>query len=117
VLVVEDDPDIREVLVEALLDNGYRVDRAADGIAGLDKARSNRPVLMILNLMIPGLDGRRFIQQCRADPHCAATNFIVVSAFNLDSFADIDAQAVIQKPFNLGYLMEKVAEFAPLLTT
>jgi hypothetical protein len=41
----------------------------------------------------------------------------VVSAFNLDSFADIDAQAVIQKPFNLGYLMEKVAEFAPLLTT
>ena len=114
VLVVEDDPDIREVLVEALRDEGYRVDWTADGLIGLEKARKTPPVLVILDLMIPGLDGRQFIQQCRADKRCAATNFIVVSAFNVDRLADVDAQAVIQKPFNLGFLMEKVAEFAPL---
>jgi DNA-binding response OmpR family regulator len=117
VLVVEDDPDIRQVMVEALLDDGYRVDWAADGIVGLEKARNGKPALVILDLMIPGFDGRRFIEECRADPRCGVTNFIVVSAFDVDRLAHLDAQAIIQKPFNLGYLMEKVAELAPLLTT
>jgi CheY-like chemotaxis protein len=64
--------------------------------------------------MIPGLDGRQFIQVCRADPGCTGTKFIVVSAFNINKLADVDAQAVLQKPFNLGHLMDTVAELAPL---
>jgi two-component system OmpR family response regulator len=114
VLVVEDDPDIREVLVEALGDEGYCVDWAADGLVGFEKARTTRPALVILDLMIPGMDGRQFIQACRADPGCNGAKFIVVSAFSINKLADVDAQAVIQKPFNLAHIMEKVAEFAPL---
>jgi DNA-binding response OmpR family regulator len=115
VLVVEDDPDIREVLIEALRDEGYRVDWAADGTLGVQKAKKTRPALVILDLMIPGVDGRTFLQECRADPRCAGTKFLVVSAFNVDKLADVDALAVIQKPFNLGQLMDTVAEHAPLL--
>jgi two-component system OmpR family response regulator len=114
VLVVEDDPDIREVLVEALRDDGYRVDWAADGIHGLEKARQGRPALVILDLMLPGLDGRQFIRECKADQGCAGTKFIVISAFNVNKLADVDAEAVLQKPFNLADFVDKVAELAPL---
>lgn len=117
VLVVEDDPDIREVLVEALRDEGYRVDWAADGVLGLEKARKTPPSLVIVDLMIPRLDGRQFIAECRADPECAGTSVIVMSAFSISKLEDVPAQAVIQKPFELSDLMAKVAELAPHPTT
>ena len=114
VLVIEDNPDIREVLVEALRDEGYQVDWTSDGRRAVDKARQNTPALAIVDLMVPGMDGRRIIRECRTDPRCAATNFIVVSAFDVNQLEDVDAQAVIQKPFNLVHLMETVSELAPL---
>jgi DNA-binding response OmpR family regulator len=113
VLVVEDDNDIRELLVEALAEDGYEVDWAKDGLSGLRSAQARTPELVILDLMIPGLDGRGFIRECRRDPRCSATNVIVVSAYPGERIGEIDAQAVMQKPFNLGSLLDKVAEFTP----
>jgi two-component system sensor histidine kinase/response regulator len=110
VLVVEDDPDIRDVLVQALLDDDYEVEWAEDGLAGQAITRSSRPALVIIDMMLPGLNGRDFIRECRADPECAATKFILVSAFHGDRLSDVEADAVIQKPFNLGSLMDTVAQ-------
>jgi DNA-binding response OmpR family regulator len=114
VLVVEDDADIREVLIEALVDDGYEVDWAADGVSGLSKACELSPQVVILDLMIPGLNGRRFVQECRRDPRCSSMNVIVVSAYPGERIGDLDVQAVIQKPFNLGTLMDTVAGLAPV---
>ncbi len=113
VLVVEDDNDIREVLVEALTDDGYGVEWANNGLAGLRRVQLRPPQLVILDLMIPGLDGLGFIRECRQDPRCAELNVIVVSAHPGERIGEIDAQAVMQKPFNLPDLLDKVAELAP----
>lgn len=114
VLVVEDEPDIRQVLLDALRDEGYVVDSAENGVTALQRVREAPPALAIIDLMMPGIDGRQFIRECRGDPRCAAMNFIVVSALEPSRVADLGAQAVIQKPFNLGHIIATVAEFAPL---
>lgn len=57
ILIVEDEPDIREVYSEFLVSEGYGVEEAADGKQGLEKARTCKWDLMLLDIMIPELDG------------------------------------------------------------
>ena len=57
VLIVEDEAAIREILSELLRDAGYEVDEAADGLEGVEKFRTGDYSLVLLDLMLPGLDG------------------------------------------------------------
>ena len=57
IAVIEDEPDIREVIEFNLTRDGYQVICAADGESGLEKVRKHLPSLVLLDLMLPGLDG------------------------------------------------------------
>src|SRR5262245_24586764 len=66
ILVVEDEPDVRKGLRTVLEAEGFQVAEAADGTTGLEKAAAERPDLVILDLMIPGLDGFEVARGIRA---------------------------------------------------
>src|SRR5512136_1945894 len=65
ILIVEDDEAIVKVLKRALAYEGYQVDAALDGESGLSMARDHHPDLVILDLMLPGMDGLEVCQRLR----------------------------------------------------
>ena len=67
VLVVDDEENIRELLSVSLKFQGYDVDTAADGPAAIDRCRSSKPDVLILDVMMPGMDGFGLLRRLRAD--------------------------------------------------
>ena len=109
VLVVEDDPDIRATLCEALEDNGYRAVGAANGAEALDYLRSGAesPCLILLDLMMPVMDGQTFRTEQRADPKLANIPVVVISAYrDVERQANDLAAEFLSKPVRLETLLE-----------
>jgi CheY-like chemotaxis protein len=106
ILVVEDDPDVREVLVMALQDAGYRADSAPDGQAALRSLQSHRPDAIILDLMLPFVDGRAFMTACRADPATRDIPIIILSAaYGAASDPELGSLVFMAKPFDVEMLL------------
>ena len=103
VMVVDDDADIREALSEILRDLGYRVVAAENGRHALDSLQnmSERPCLILLDLMMPVLDGSGFREAQRADAALAPIPVVVITA-NCDAQARVDAMQVA------GYLRKSM---------
>jgi DNA-binding response OmpR family regulator len=80
ILVVDDDAKIVRLVRTYLERDGYRVVTAADGPAALDAIERHRPALVVLDLMLPELDGRAVIRAVRRDDEAAATPILVLSA-------------------------------------
>jgi CheY-like chemotaxis protein len=110
VLVVDDEPDIREAVSELLAEEGYEVQSARDGAEALRKARSFHPSVVLLDLMMPGMNGWEFRAQQKDDPELSGIPIIVVSALGRSS--GIEAAAFLQKPFELDELLNVVREHA-----
>jgi two-component system response regulator MprA len=110
VLVVEDDQSLREVIAEALLEDGYLVDAATNGQAGLELARQSPPDLVILDLMMPRMDGEEFCLAVRQIEPLASVPIIVVSAARSvdDAGLRLGASASLRKPFDLFELAGRV---------
>jgi CheY-like chemotaxis protein len=90
---------------------GYRVACAADGREALDILRaSGPPAFILLDLMLPGLDGWRFREALKADPALAAVPVVVVSG--LDATRSPDVAGHIQKPFQVEQLLEVIRRSA-----
>ena len=106
VLVIEDDPDIREALVQLLEIENCNVAAACHGEEGLRLARSHRPDVITLDLMMPVMDGWRFRMLQKRDAAIADIPVIVVSACG--TATDIDAAAFVPKPCNLDELVATV---------
>ena len=83
-LVVDDDEGIRSLFKRALADDGWTVDEAENGAVGLDLATRNRPDLVLLDLMMPVMDGFEFVMHYRQLEGCRQTPIIVVTAKDLD---------------------------------
>ena len=81
ILVVEDQEDLRGVLRTLLTGSGYEMLEAADGQAGVEKAKSDLPDLILMDIQLPVLDGYDATRQIKADPRLAATPVIAVSSF------------------------------------
>jgi two-component system, cell cycle response regulator DivK len=81
ILVVEDQEDLRGVLRTLLTGSGYEMIEAADGQAGVAKARAERPDLVLMDIQMPVLDGYEATRQIKADPALKATPIIAVSSF------------------------------------
>ena len=79
-LLIEDEPAMRDLIATALEFEGYRVHRAAGGESGLDLARRHRPALIICDVMMPGTDGYQVLASLRADPTLAPVPFIFLTA-------------------------------------
>jgi CheY-like chemotaxis protein len=111
VLIVDDDPAIRSMLDELLSDEGYETLMAADGLSGIEIARERRPDLILMDLMLPGLDGAAATRLLKADPDTNWIHVIAMSAgTNLRLQADtLPADSVLGKPFDLDALLADVA--------
>jgi CheY-like chemotaxis protein len=107
ILVVDDDDDIREMIAEALVLNGYRVSTAPNGTVALEQARAHRLDLIILDLMMPVMNGWQFLEAQREDPDLATIPVVVVTA-TLDAQVE-SASMLLRKPFDLDTLLTIVA--------
>jgi two-component system alkaline phosphatase synthesis response regulator PhoP len=114
ILVVEDDADFLELLCFNLRAAGFQVGTAKDGIEGLKKARSMRPDLILLDLMLPELDGFALCDILREDPATASIPIFILTAMSsqLSRFAGLDAgaNAYFIKPFEMKTLISRVEE-------
>jgi CheY-like chemotaxis protein len=112
VLVVDDDPDILEALSEILEAEGFEIRRARNGKEALERLEPDPPHLILLDLMMPVMDGWEFAQRMRQKPDFAAIPIIVLSADrNVGSKAkDIGAMGHLAKPFELNDLLSMVRQ-------
>lgn len=109
VLVVEDDRDVRELLVEALAAEGYEVSSAIDGADALAKLDRKPTDLIVLDLMMPGMDGFAFRERQRERSEIAGIPVVVLSAIPGDPrVSGLAPKAVVPKPFSIGRLIETV---------
>jgi two-component system cell cycle response regulator DivK len=81
ILVVEDQEDLRGVLRDLLTGSGYAVAEAADGQAGVEITRSERPDLVLMDIQLPVMDGYEATRQIKTDPNLKATPVIAVSSY------------------------------------
>jgi len=115
ILVSEDNPDIRKILVMRLEINGYDVIQAQDGEEAIDKIKKEAPDLVILDLMMPKISGFEVCRMIKFDEKYKDIPIIVLSA--LDQQADREkaieggADAYFIKPFDLELLLNKIKSF------
>ncbi len=107
VLIIEDDPEFRDAMSVFLELEGYDVACADNGRAGLKEARAHRPDVILLDLMMPVLDGYGFRAEQKADASLAGIPVVVVSA--LAERRDIDASAFVPKPCDLDAVLGVVS--------
>jgi CheY-like chemotaxis protein len=111
VLVVDDDIDIRDAVAETLEDDGYAVLTAANGAEALELLRTRRlPRVILLDLMMPLMDGYRFRAEQRKDPALATIPVIVITAGGFVRSAELEAVAIFRKPIDVPQLLTSVAE-------
>ena len=112
ILVVDDDPKIRQLVRTYLVREGYDVALAGDGRAALEAIARERPALVVLDLMLPELDGRAVIRAVRADPREATTPILILSARGsvADRIAGLEdgADDYLPKPFSPAELVLRV---------
>jgi two-component system, OmpR family, alkaline phosphatase synthesis response regulator PhoP len=112
ILVVDDDAKIVRLVRTYLEREGFAVVTAADGPAALDAIETHRPALVVLDLMLPELDGRAVIRAVRRDDEAAATPIIVLSArgSTIDRIAGLEdgADDYLPKPFSPAELVLRV---------
>jgi DNA-binding response OmpR family regulator len=111
VLVVDDEPMLRETLGQMLSDEGYVVDLAVDGDTALDRVHAVKPDAILLDLMMPGMNGRQFLQALREDPTYANVPVLIMTAVHgLEvNLANVGASELVEKPFDVEDLLNKVA--------
>jgi len=104
VLVIEDEPDLRLVVRLSLRERGFTVLEAAGGADGLDLARTEQPDLILLDVMMPGMDGQATFEALRADPATGTIPVVFLTAkampAELDRLRSLGAAAVLVKPFD-----------------
>lgn len=110
ILVVEDGPYIGAMVKAALEDEGYRVLLEAGGGAGIAAAQASKPDALILDLMLPDLDGQDVLHALKNDPATAMIPVIVMSAVAsvLKPEERLLVEAVVRKPFELDDLLTAV---------
>ena len=113
VLVVEDDPALRGLLRDVLELLGHVVDLAADGREALEHLQQRRPDLILLDLMMPVMDGRAFGTVVRGDERTVDLPIVLMSAAPgaAQVGSEIRAQALLRKPFDFDELARVVEQF------
>ncbi|MCB4756619.1 MAG: response regulator [Elusimicrobia bacterium] len=115
ILIVDDEPDVVFVLKMALEKNGYKTVEASNGLEALEKVHIQHPDAIILDLMMPKLDGHSVNLKLKEDPRTAHIPVIVVTGKGhlkelLDIREDLKVTAYLEKPFPVSLLLEKLGE-------
>ena len=110
VLVIEDDPDQRRLLERMLSASGWRVEAAPDGEAGLRLAAERRPDVIVLDVMMPRLNGYQACRRLKAEPATASVPIVIVTTKDqpADEFwaREVGADAFLAKPVDVQQLTE-----------
>ncbi|HVZ74981.1 MAG TPA: response regulator [Polyangia bacterium] len=114
ILVVEDDRDLRDTLAEALRLEGYEVVSAEHGEAALRHLRSGaRPCMVLLDLMMPVMDGWTLRREMLKDAALAAIPVVVMTAAGAGRAAGVEATVVVHKPLVMDDLVALVEAHCP----
>jgi two-component system, OmpR family, alkaline phosphatase synthesis response regulator PhoP len=112
ILVVDDEEDILELVRFNLAREGYRVETSADGERALEAARSTRPDLIVLDLMLPGMDGLEVARVLKQNPDTGRIPIVMLTAKGEDSDIvaglELGAEDYITKPFSPRVLVARV---------
>ena len=118
ILLVEDEEDMAYAVTLQLEAKGYEVIAASDGREGLDKARMKKPDLIILDLMLPKIDGYKVCRMLKFDDKYKNIPIILFTARAQDSDKkvgkEVGADAYITKPFEPSVLLDKIRELLTL---
>ncbi len=111
ILVVDDETLVRETVGSLLSDEGYVVDQASDGHDAIAKVDAHCPDVILLDLMMPGMNGRQFLDALRDRGHADLPVVVMTAVHGLTDarFGASDALDVIEKPFDLDDLLNKIA--------
>ena len=105
VLVVEDDADTRELLTDALREDGFDVIASDEGRKAIELATVLRPSVVLLDMAMAGMDGRTFLERRRSVPTLARTPVVVISGSDVTGVA---ADAILRKPLELREVLATV---------
>lgn len=112
ILIIEDDSDISELVQYNLEREGYKVITASDGEVGYTKALQLKPTLIVLDLMLPGMDGLSVCRQLRAHPDTKFTPIVMLTAKNEESDVvvglEMGADDYLSKPFSPKELLARI---------
>jgi two-component system, OmpR family, phosphate regulon response regulator PhoB len=115
ILVADDDPNVRFLISELLTRGHYEVTQAVDGSQALALARAQQPDLLVLDVMMPGIDGFEVCRQVKNDPAMKAIKVIMVTAKtqgkDKETGLSAGADYYITKPFQINELSKKIKEF------
>ncbi|MEJ7837910.1 MAG: response regulator [Thermomicrobiales bacterium] len=111
ILIVEDQADVAQLIDVVLKGEGYSVAIAKDGAQGLMLARDWNPDLILMDIMLPGVDGGALIERLRQEPETADLPIIAMSASRTlrDRTAELQADALLSKPFDVDALLVQVS--------
>ena len=109
ILVVDDEPLILQLLVTVLGDEGYATVAATDGAAALEAMARAVPDLVLMDVMMPGPDGREVTRRMREQPRTSAIPVILMSAAASPASLP-DGVSHLPKPFDLDHLLRAVAD-------
>jgi DNA-binding response OmpR family regulator len=100
VLIVDDDPDLREMMAMLLAEEGFDTEVASNGQDALDKARAHPPRVIVLDLMMPVMDGWTFRAHQRYDAVLSSIPVVILTAVPVARIRNVGAAAALQKPFD-----------------
>jgi CheY-like chemotaxis protein len=115
VLVVEDDGDVQSTLADVLGFEGYEVLKADDGLEALELLRQHEgePLLVLLDMMMPRMNGEQFLRAMRAESRVPDMPVVVLSAMTHRNEAIEGARVCLHKPISYAALMSVVASLCP----
>lgn len=113
ILIVDDDPTIVQMLTDILTDEGYEVASATQSLRAFDRAKETQPDLILMDIMMPYLDGLDQIKLFSLDDDLKDVPIIVITAkaHALDGIEDLRALRIVDylyKPFEIAVLLEKI---------
>ena len=112
VLLIEDDSETAEEITAELADRGFEVEWSANGIEGLDKARSSRPDAMIVDRLLPGMDGLTVVKTLRANSRTYRLPILMLTARTDEPSTRAGFEAgvtdYVTKPFSVPLLIARV---------
>jgi len=113
ILIIEDDKFLRELVIQKLIKEGYETSEAVDGEEGIKKIKEEKPDLILLDLILPGIDGFEVLSKMREDPALAQIPVIILS--NLGQKDDVEKglkmgaiDYLIKAHFTPGEIIEKI---------
>ena len=111
VLVVEDDPDVSALLTRHLSGLGCRVTVADSGEEGLDRAFADPPDMAIIDVLLPGIDGREVIRRLRADERTNGCHLVVSSVLDQEDLVGLATDELLAKPFRQAAVARLLASY------